>query len=132
MIYLDTHVAVWLAAGEIARIPPQARRLINESDLALSPMVLLEMQFLKEVGRLAVSSNEILAILTHALHITVCPLPFDRVIRAALEQAWTRDPFDRLIVGQAKAANATLITKDLGIIANYRKAFWEENDGKRP
>ncbi len=51
MIYLDTHVVVWLYAGLTARLRPAARDLLNTSDLAISPMVFLELQYLYETGR---------------------------------------------------------------------------------
>lgn len=42
----------------------------------------------------------------------------------ALKESWTRDPFDRLIVANAKAAGAPLITKDERIRKHYRRAIW--------
>src|SRR5262245_52791412 len=44
--------------------------------------------------------------------LQTCELPFVRVLDSALDQRWTRDPFDRLIVGQAAAAKSVLVTKD--------------------
>jgi PIN domain nuclease of toxin-antitoxin system len=38
--------------------------------------------------------------------------------------AWTRDPFDRLIVANAMADGAPLITADETILANFRDAVW--------
>jgi len=37
---------------------------------------------------------------------------------------WTRDPFDRLIVGDATGANSALLTKDSTILANCPLAEW--------
>ena len=37
---------------------------------------------------------------------------------------WTRDPFDRLIVGQARASRLGLITKDRQIRRHFDGAFW--------
>ncbi len=42
----------------------------------------------------------------------------------SLQEKWTRDPFDRLIVSHAKLKSATLITKDPHILKNYIKAVW--------
>ncbi len=42
----------------------------------------------------------------------------------SLKEGWTRDPFDRLIVANAKAANASLVTKDERILKNYSRAVW--------
>jgi PIN domain nuclease of toxin-antitoxin system len=41
-----------------------------------------------------------------------------------LQEKWTCDPFDRLIVANAKAAGAPLVTKDEGIRRHYRRAIW--------
>jgi len=40
------------------------------------------------------------------------------------EKDWTRDPFDRIIVGNAAAENAVLITKDNSILEHYEHAVW--------
>jgi PIN domain nuclease of toxin-antitoxin system len=39
-------------------------------------------------------------------------------------QSWTRDPFDRLIVANALANDAPLITKDEEIRRNYSRSIW--------
>lgn len=38
MMFLDTHVVVWLYAGDVGRIPRVARQKIEEQDLLISPM----------------------------------------------------------------------------------------------
>ena len=37
---------------------------------------------------------------------------------------WTRDPFDRIIVAQAKIRNSALVTRDREIRLHYSKAVW--------
>jgi hypothetical protein len=49
--HLDTHVALWLAAGEKRRLKAVAARL-RRSALFVSPVVLEEMEVLREIGRL--------------------------------------------------------------------------------
>ena len=58
------------------------------------------------------------------LGLRVCDLPFPAVIESALDLRWTRDPFDRMIVGQAVLAGSTLLTKDRAIRKHFRKATW--------
>ena len=56
MIYLDTHVAVWLYAFGAKKLSKRASVLIERSSkLLISPMVLLELEFLHEIGKLAVA-----------------------------------------------------------------------------
>jgi hypothetical protein len=42
----------------------------------------------------------------------------------ALDLVWTRDLFDRVIVGHASAADRDLLTRDELILANYPRACW--------
>jgi PIN domain nuclease of toxin-antitoxin system len=124
MIYLDTHVVVWAYAGEIDRLPPSVRTRIEESDLLISPFVLLELKYLHEVERLTVEPGVIYENLASTIGLAVCDLPLMRVVTEALPQTWTRDPFDRIITATATARDAILLTKDEVIRAHYPKAFW--------
>lgn len=124
MIYLDTHVVVWAYAGEIERFPARVCELIEESDLLISPIVLLELQYLYEIERLTVAPGVICENLASTIGITVCGLPMLRVITEALPQTWARDPFDRIITATAAARDALLLTKNEIIRAHYAKASW--------
>jgi PIN domain nuclease of toxin-antitoxin system len=124
MIYLDTHVVVWAYAGEIDRLPPAVCTLIEESDLLISPFVLLELKYLYEIERLTVEPGVIYENLASTIGLAVCDLPLMRVITEALPQTWTRDPFDRIITATAIARDAILLTKDEVIRAHYPKALW--------
>ena len=54
----------------------------------------------------------------------VSTLSFQRVVAAAVEQTWTRDPFDRLIVAQAQAEGASLVTADKLIRKHFARSVW--------
>jgi hypothetical protein len=41
----------WLYAGQTERIPAAVRKAGNESELLISPMALVELQYLIEIGR---------------------------------------------------------------------------------
>jgi PIN domain nuclease of toxin-antitoxin system len=122
--YLDTHVALWLYAGNLNLLSPKARTRVERDTLLVSPAVTLELQFLHEIGRVKVGAQAVLAPLESALGLGICNLPFEQVVEMAKDQAWTRDPFDRLIVGQAAARGAALLTRDETIRAHYGKAVW--------
>ncbi len=127
MIYLDTHVVAWLYAGLAARLSPEAQDMINQNDLYLSPIVILELQYLYEIGRTTAAGRDVIEGLTQHIGLKVCDEPFPLIIAQAAEQTWTRDPFDRIIVAHAALRQHTLVTKDQHIRAHYPLAFWSSS-----
>jgi PIN domain nuclease of toxin-antitoxin system len=119
MIMLDTHVAVALHEGRVGGLGARARRLVDREPAAISPAVLLELELLHEIGRLRVPAAPIAEQLRDRLSIPVATDDFAEIARAALPLAFTRDPFDRLIVAHASWRKATLITLDARIQAHY-------------
>ena len=126
MTYLDTHVVVWLYAGMSERLPPSIRQRLNASDLYISPIVMLELQYLYEIGRTTEPSSVVVLDLSQRIGLRVSEEPFQHVITLALQQTWTRDPVDRIIVGQAALQQHILITKDRAMRDHYPHALWNE------
>ena len=124
MTYLDTHAAVWLYAGTVEEFSDAALAEIETAKLVLAPIVLLEIRLLQEIGRITVGPDEIFSALERDLGLKVCDIPFYDVVCAAYEENWTRDPFDRLVVAQAKAGAGKLISRDRRIRANYERCVW--------
>ena len=123
--YMDTNVAVRLALGDIRKITKPAQQAMERYDLLISPMALLELQYLFEIGLLAAPASQALAHLQEAVGLAVCRLPFADIAHAACNEAWTRDVFDRVIVAHARyAPNAPLITADTNIQNHYEHAIW--------
>jgi PIN domain nuclease of toxin-antitoxin system len=123
-LYLDTHIIVWLVRGERDKLGEAARQAIEECELAVSPAVVLELELLHEIGRLRASALSIVTALATDIGLRVCDLPFRTVVEYALKENWGRDPFDRLIVANAKAAEAPLVTKDARIRRHYSRVIW--------
>lgn len=123
-LYLDTHVVVWLFSQEIEKLSPKALELIEESELYVSPMVVLELEFLHEIGRLTYASEAIVKSLSDSIDLKVSEESFDKVAYESVKQNWTRDPFDRIIVAQAMCENAQLLTKDRKILEHFGQAVW--------
>lgn len=126
MIYLDTHVVAWLYAGQIGLLPRAAVRVLEREPARISPMVVLELELLFEVGKLAQASAPVVEAVRADLGVEVCELPFHEVVRGAFAQSWTRDPFDRVIVAQAAVRRSRLLTKDQTIRDHYDQAIWLE------
>lgn len=123
LTFLDTHVAVWLCSEKRRSFPQRAREAIESGWLAISPMVRLELDFLHEIGRIKVGAEGVLNALA-GLPLHVDATPFAAVASAAATQSWTRDPFDRVIVGQTIAAGGWLLTADERIHQHFPQAIW--------
>jgi len=124
-IHLDTHAVVWLYAGRGDLFPSRLLDRIERADLYISPFVLLELQFLREVGKVNVKVDKFLREMKDELGLKLCPSPFASVALEAVRISWTRDPFDRVIVAQALVNEARLITRDSVILKHYRAACWD-------
>jgi PIN domain nuclease of toxin-antitoxin system len=125
ILYLDTQVVVWLAAGEIDKISPPAAASIRKSDLLVSPVVLLELQYLYEIKRLLKPPLALLNEVDTQIGLKVADTSFAAVLHTALFETWTRDPFDRVIVAHARTdGHAPLATSDIKIRDNYPRSVW--------
>lgn len=125
IVYLDTHVVV-LATGPIKKFPKHALSVMRRAHaLKISPASVLELALLREIGRLNASAQQFIDAVTEAFPLSVCDRSFVEVAQVAADLAFTRDPFDRLIVAQAATAGCTLITKDESLRKNYSAAIWD-------
>lgn len=123
--YLDTHVVVWLAADNVNRISRKARVLLESGELLVAPIVLLELEYLFELKRIRLRARDLMRKVEHELGLRVCDLAFPAIAEAALDEKWTRDPFDRMIVAQAKARGfASLISADESVRKHYPRTVW--------
>lgn len=125
LTHLDTHVVVWVAAGLHDRLSPAAVAALEHDDLAVSPLVRLELQYLVEAGRIALDPSATLAELARSLGLQEPADGFGAVVDVALGLTWTRDPFDRLIAAHALATGARLLTKDQTLLTEVPTAFWQ-------
>jgi PIN domain nuclease of toxin-antitoxin system len=123
--HLDTQVVVWLASGEVEKLSAAAADAIRKSEPAISPMVLLELQYLYEIKRILKEPLAILNDIDTQIGIKVRDASFAAVLHTALFETWTHDPFDRVIVAHARTdGHAPLVTSDLKIRENYPRAVW--------
>lgn len=123
--YLDTHVVVWLCENKLSSISAPALDALNEHDLLISPMVLIELNFLYQIKRIIRAPQDLAKQLRMQINVQVCNHSFTDLTETALFETWTRDPFDLMIVSHAKANGfAPLITSDDNIRNHYPKAIW--------
>ena len=125
IVYLDTNVITWLSQNKMNRISSEAQWVMRTADLLMSPMVLIELQYLYEIGRTKLPARDVQLKLAHETAVRMCDLSFPKVVDIAVHESWTRDPFDRMIVANAKANGlAYLISADEQIAKYYPRTIW--------
>ena len=123
-MYLDTHAVASLYEGKLKKFPKNLRFMMAKSELLISPMVILELTYLYEIKRVQEPSAKVIDTLSKDIDLTICDLPYSQVITEAIQQTWTRDPFARIIVGQAAVTQSILVSNDENILNNYAYAIW--------
>lgn len=124
MTFLDTHALIWLYKGEPDQLGPKARAAIERDDLVAPAAAVLELEFLHEIGRLKVQGLTLIAALAAEIGLSISDVSGRILMEHAVMEKWTRDPFDRLIVADARAAEAPLVTKDALMHRHYASALW--------
>jgi PIN domain nuclease of toxin-antitoxin system len=129
-VLLDTHIFLWWIADD-SRLITEVREIIADggNDLFLSVASCWEIAIKAQLGRIdlpekpdkfiaeQLSLNAIMSLPIHANHaLNVLNLPFIH-----------RDPFDRIIISQAKTENLPVVTSDpvfkqYGIQTLWKKA----------
>jgi PIN domain nuclease of toxin-antitoxin system len=120
--HLDTHVALWLAAGDQRKLKPGSKRILK-GHLFISPMAIVEMEVLREIGRISEPVDRVLHVLeSHGVSRVEGGLAEMVAYARALD--FTRDPFDRFIAAHALASKATLLTADNHLLQYCTCARW--------
>ena len=124
IVYLDTHIVVWLYAGLKNKLTENAKKTIEDCDVFISQMVRLELQYLFEIGRIKVKPSKIIKSLSKSINLKITDCPLNKIMDEALKIDWTRDVFDRLLTAEAKTKQSNFITADEDIRVNYSQAIW--------
>lgn len=124
MIFLDTHVAVWLYSGQLELFKPKVLKLINDEQVCISHLVRLEIQYLNEIGRINQKPDIIIEALMEEIGLVYSDNSIERIVSQAVHLDFTCDPFDRMIVADACINNSFLISKDQNIRKNYKNSVW--------
>ncbi len=122
MLVLDTHVWVWLVAGD-ATLSPEARFAIEQAaadGAVLVPAIAVwEVAMLEARGRL-VLGKPVLQWVEEALSapgLDLAPFSPDVAVESLqLPAPFHDDPADRMIVATARIAGASLVTRDRQIL----------------
>ncbi len=109
-LLLDTHAALWWLAGE--PVGDAAERQLSDATnrVLLSAAVVWEVAIKRSLGKLDAPSNLIEVLLGAG----AAPAPITLEHAATVEDLphHHRDPFDRLLVAQAKVERAAIVSAD--------------------
>ncbi len=126
MYLLDTHTLLWYLSNS-DELSDKARNIINcESNICVSVISFWEIALKKNLGKLSFSSSIIeIENLCIKKNIRILPIKSSHLDELSNLPLIHNDPFDRLIIAQAKIENLILITKDK-IIPKYNniKVLW--------
>jgi PIN domain nuclease of toxin-antitoxin system len=114
-LLLDTHVFIWMH-GDPDRLSSRARKLLVDADseLHLSVVVAWELgiKIARERLTLPESLDEYVMSRAHRSRMSLLPIDLSHVLEAVALPAHHADPFDRMLVAQARAEGLTLLTAD--------------------
>jgi PIN domain nuclease of toxin-antitoxin system len=121
-LLLDTHVFLWWAADDpqLAELERQAIR-DAANHVFLSAASVWEMAIKQALGRLMMP--EPVSAVIGRLGIERLPISFEHAEATVTLPALHRDPFDRMLVSQARIEGLTLVTRDAQIRAYPGVAF---------
>ena len=114
---LDTHFLLWVVL-DVPRLD-EFPWLNDYRPWGVSPVSLLEIQFLSEIGKLEVQMAEFVGALARDRRFVVDEVPLLSLVKHALPLAWTRDPFDRLLAAHSAARRVPLCSLDRVILQNH-------------
>ena len=117
-LLLDTHFLLWILADS----PRLAEHdwIAAHRPWGISPVSLLEIQFLSEIGRVEVRNPEFSETVLEDPRFIVDEVPLLALVMRALEMQWTRDPFDRLLAAHSVARRIPLCSLDRRVRESHR------------
>ena len=121
---LDTHALLyWLLEKD--QLTSKVRKILSlpSNRFCVSTASILEIEYLIEIGRVETGIGELLSYIQSqpAFYLQ----PFDElVLLETLEATEHRDPFDRIILGTAKAYKMPIITRDRWMKQQYKNTIW--------
>lgn len=131
MIFLDTHVVVWVVADEDRLSRPAAsaiRRARNSDGIAIADVVIWELAFLLARGVLRTHNTIEKTVENFIVRsgVTVQSItPEIATIAAQFPDSYPKDPIDRIVGATARAAGLALVTKDERIRSSpFVKTIW--------
>jgi len=112
----DTHTLLW-SFHDPSRLSPLAVRIVKKGDFLVSPANLWEMILkMGRPGAVVKNPGAWWRQYVEQQNVRVLPITTDAVMRVQYLPPIHHDPFDRILIAQAAAANIPLVTADAAIL----------------
>jgi PIN domain nuclease of toxin-antitoxin system len=111
---LDTHVVLWWLADDETLSADTKELIDTEADVFISPASVWEIAIKQALGKLTVSSDVYDALDRSGLN--ELPIRSRHALEAGSLPALHLDPFDRMLVAQARCEHLTLLTRDAQLL----------------
>ena len=125
-LLLDTCTFLWLAGGQ--RLPPAVATAIADpsNDVYLSPVSVWEIVTKHRNGRLPLPEPPDRLVPAERAARGLATLPFDEdsALQALRLPPLHRDPFDRMLIGQAIAQGLAIVTPDPLVTQYPIRVIW--------
>jgi len=126
-VLLDTQVWIWMRNAP-GRFSAKARRVLTDerNELVLSAATAWEIATKVSLGKLRLPCSVREFVASRAAATRVSPLPITQLhaIESAELPQHHRDPFDRMLVAQARVEGVSLMSNDEVFEAYDVKVFW--------
>jgi len=109
-LLLDTHVVLWWLADDATLADDVKSRVDVEPDVYVSSATIWEIAIKQAIGKISQPAD--LPDLIRNSGFREMRISFEHAITAGRLPLLHRDPFDRMLVAQAKCENLTLVTRD--------------------
>jgi len=115
-ILLDTHVAVWVA-GSPSRLGPKTKKLIQTAkEVSVSSISIAELNMKSMLGGIKIPKDVSKQFENANIQVSeFTSSAADEILRFG--SLAKHDPFDRLILAQASASGAKLVTADTALLS---------------
>jgi PIN domain nuclease of toxin-antitoxin system len=126
-LLLDTHAFIWWDS-ESSKLSPQALAFCQDrtNTVLLSVASIWEMQIKLQLGKLSLDLPlaKVIESQQQTNGIEVLPIILSHVLELDSLPAYHKDPFDRLLIAQARIEDAVLVSNDQ-VFTNYSiKLLW--------
>ncbi len=112
-LLLDTHIVLWWLVDDPTLSEDLKAKLDHEPDVYVSPATLWEVTIKQAIGKLKAPDD--LPEHISRSGFRELPITFEHAVAAGRLPLIHRDPFDRMLVAQARCADLTLVTRDADI-----------------